>query len=161
MRIIVDGNDGVGKTTLAKKLQAEFNIKSYVHLSYSDPRDFEFYYNILRKDNVIFDRSFMDEPIYAFVLNRKPEIDLADEVELYDLVSDLGYIVIICHTDKKLNKGDEFKSIIENEELIDNYFKDASNTPGFIYFDPLNDNYDQLVNLIRFKETVQMGCDDE
>ena len=52
--IIIDGPDGVGKTTLAKNLQKTFNITSFIHLTKDDPRTFEFYKNMLLKKDAVF-----------------------------------------------------------------------------------------------------------
>ncbi|NCU31999.1 MAG: hypothetical protein EOM23_03465, partial [Candidatus Moranbacteria bacterium] len=88
MRIIIDGNDGVGKTWLAKRLQNDLGIKSYIHLSYKDPTSYSFYSNILKKENVIFDRSFIDEPIYSEVLGRKNNLSVSELLSLYNHVKD-------------------------------------------------------------------------
>lgn len=149
MRIIVDGNDGVGKTTLAKRLQKDFNIKSFIHLSYNDPRDFEFYYNILKKDDVIFDRSFIDEPIYAFVLNREQQLPIDSELKLYEALKKLKYKVVICHTKDKLNKENEHKEIIAKETTIDEYFEKVASEHDFIYYDPMTENYELLLEKLK------------
>jgi adenylate kinase family enzyme len=145
MRIIIDGNDGVGKTTLAKRLRHDLDIKSLIHLSYNDPRDYNFYSTILKKTDVIFDRSFIDEPIYSFVLNRKAEFDINEELKLYNLLKELKYTVIICHTPEKIVKANEIKDIVAKETIIDEYFEKVAKENGFLYFDPMNDNYDQLL----------------
>lgn len=148
MRIIIDGNDGVGKTTLAKKLQKDLNIKSYIHLSNKDPRDFNFYSAILEKDDVIFDRSFMDEPIYSAVLNRHPKLLPSQANILHEYIKANNIIVIICFRQVKLYDDNEEKRIVNASEKIDNYFYALVKEHGYIYFDTERD-YDTLVTLIK------------
>lgn len=148
MRIIIDGNDGVGKTKLAKKLQRDLNVKSYIHLSYNDPTSFSFYHELLKKNDVIFDRSFIDERIYSEVLQRKCSLSFELESILYKTLKLLDYKVIICHTDNKQNKADEHSEIINHEAYIDSYFHEIAKAHDFIYFDPFNDSYDELIKKV-------------
>ena len=159
MRIIVDGNDGVGKTTLAKKLQKDLNIKSYIHLSGSDPKDFNFYYRLLDKQDVIFDRSFMDEPIYSIVLDRKCELTLVEEALLYNYVESNKIIVVICFRKNKLYDPSEDKRIIRAEKVIDDYFLNVAENNNYIIFDcnELLDNsekYNDLLQWLTYKKLL-------
>jgi len=148
MKIIVDGNDGVGKTTLAKKLQEYFNIKSYMHLSAKDPRNFNFYYHILFKEDIIFDRSFMDEIIYSKVLKRTCMLTEYEDVTLHDTVKNNKIIVIICHTNNKKYSYSEASAIIAGEYEIDNYFFELSKKYNYIYFNPKEDSFKSLIEEI-------------
>jgi len=154
LNIIIDGNDGVGKTTLAKLLQKEFKIKSYIHLSAKDPRDFGFYYNILLKNDAIFDRSFMDEDIYSRVLERKCELSDTEQLILHHAVTATKAIVIICHTDSKGYDLGEDERILKHHRMIDDYFKNLADKYSYIYFDPHKDSYEALVNTIYIKESL-------
>lgn len=145
MRIILDGNDGVGKTNLAKRLQQDLDIKSYIHLSYNDPKSFTFYNELLKKSDVIFDRSFIDERIYSEVFKRRCSLSFELESYLYNTLKLLNYKVIICHTETKQNKDNEDAEIIEHEMYIDSYFKEIAKAHNFIYYDPFNDSYDDLL----------------
>lgn len=148
MRIIIDGNDGVGKTTLSNELKDVFQIPSYIHLSYNDPTNYEFYFNMLLKDNVIFDRSFMDEKIYSKVLNRPTNLFDNEINKLHLLLKKLNYIVIICYSDKKRTKENELQQIKQNEKNIDNYFKDLAHKHNYIYFNMFKDDLKTLIKQI-------------
>lgn len=148
MKILIDGNDGVGKTTLAKRLINTFNIKSYIHLSNKDPRDYEFYSNVLRKNDVIFDRSFMDEKIYSKIFNRELKLDSNDELRLHRQVSEENVFVIICYSDENIFDNNEYEEVIKNKELVNKYFVDLANNKGYLLFNVRTDSYDNLVNTI-------------
>lgn len=145
MRIIVDGNDGVGKTTLAKKLQEHFNIKSYVHLSYKDPTNYKFYSQILKKQNIIFDRSFLDELVYSKILRRKSNLNKREFKKLHNQIVEDNYIVIICITENNKFDDDEYIEIKQNKNKIDKFFLDIAKDKKFILFDPINDSYKELL----------------
>lgn len=149
MRIIIDGNDGVGKSTLAKKLQKDLGIKSYIHLSGDDPRDYTFYRQILRKRNVIFDRSFLDERIYSEVLGREPLISESEELALINYVKSSGIYVIICTSPEHIYKGDEFEEIVKQKELINSRFKQLVKEHNFTKFNTRTDDYKKLVESIK------------
>lgn len=154
MRIIIDGNDGVGKTTLAKRLQSDFKIKSYIHLSGKDPRNYEFYNQLLDKEDVIFDRSFLDEPVYSAVLKRKYAMQNGEFNKLIEKVKQNNIVVIICQADKKRYDKDEDALIIENEGFIDTYFDGTAKNHNFIRFNTDKGNYDYLVEVIKFLNNI-------
>ena len=160
MRIIIDGNDGVGKTTLAKRLQQDLNIKSYIHLSYNDPTNYLFYATVAKKTDVIFDRSFIDEPIYEEVLKRPANLNDNEISKLYDILKELDYIVIICYADNKNNKEDEYKEIKDNEKYIDRYFEKVAKDNNYIYFNAFEDDYYKLLEWVeRLNAQLQSTSD--
>jgi deoxyadenosine/deoxycytidine kinase len=155
MQIIIDGNDGIGKTTLAKKLMADLGIKSYIHLSGQDPRTFEFYKAMLSKQDVIFDRSFMDELIYSEVLDRTPMLTEAENEMLHMFVASNDFYVIICHSDTKRYDADESQKIIDKSADIDHYFEAVlykhSRYPfDYVSFDTMKDDYNLLLENIKW-----------
>lgn len=123
MRIIIEGADGVGKSTIAKKIAEKFNL-SLVHCTNKDPRDLNFYYQSLRKDNVIYDRSFLSEMIYPKIFNRPQKLKEYEFQYLLEKAKDLNIkILIINNYDFKL-KNFEDEVIKNNINLIkDDYLK--------------------------------------
>ena len=148
-RILIDGNDGIGKTTLAKRLGKELNVHSYIHLSYNDPRTFGFYNQIIEKDNAIFDRSFMDEVIYSDVFNRPCLLTDSQVNYLHERLKELDVIVIIAHSDEKVYDKKEHPEVIAKEYHIDNYFKDLAKKYNYIVYDTRRDSYKALVSKLR------------
>lgn len=72
--IILEGCEGVGKTTLAEKLIKKYNL-DYIHITSKDPNDYNFYKQTMRKEDVVFDRHFIGEMIYPQIYNRKGNLN--------------------------------------------------------------------------------------
>lgn len=149
MRILIDGNDGVGKTTLALRLKEDLGIKSYIHLSGRDPRDYEFYHNILKKENVIFDRSFMDERIYSQVLKRECTLLPVDEARLHGQLDTEDAFVIICHSAEQIFHDDESEDVIKAAPIINQYFITLALNKGYLLYDTRADSYENLLKSIK------------
>lgn len=77
MRIILEGCDGTGKTTLAKMLADRYSL-DICHCTSKDPADFDFYKQTARKENVIWDRHTIGELIYPKIFDRKMQISPED-----------------------------------------------------------------------------------
>ena len=73
MKIILDGCDGTGKTTLANQL-AKIHLLDVCHCTAADPADYDFYRQTSRKENVVWDRHTLGELIYPKIFNRKPQL---------------------------------------------------------------------------------------
>ena len=71
--VILDGPDGVGKSTLARRLQREKVARRIKHLSRLPPEwtiyDYE---KILKSGSLILDRFHYSEPIYCAATGRRP-----------------------------------------------------------------------------------------
>ena len=119
MNIIIEGPDGVGKSTLVTKLKEHYNIDS-IRLSYKDPKDINFYGRILEKTDCIFDRQFLSEIVYAPIFGRECQLSWGDVCELHKKTKDLGIKIFILDADideilHRINKrGDEFEEVKNN-----------------------------------------------
>lgn len=69
MRVILEGIDGSGKTTLAKILADKYRL-DICHCTQYDPTDYDFYLQSVRKNNIVWDRHTIGELIYPKVFNR-------------------------------------------------------------------------------------------
>ena len=98
MRIIIEGCDGTGKTTLAKKLAKKYDL-DYMHFRNTDPTDKTFYVQSLRKESFVYDRNFISEIVYPKVFNRKPKINRRGINDIYFYCSKIDvYIIIMTNT---------------------------------------------------------------
>jgi len=104
MNIILEGCDGVGKTTLAKKLCGQFKQLKYIHAPYkleSESYDefsnrVDHLYRIdLAGDNLVLDRSFYSE--YAYNLIKTTEYTNNFERQYEDSIA---FILIYCDNNK-------------------------------------------------------------
>ena len=129
MRIILEGCDGTGKTTLAKLLADKYKLE-ICHCTQSDPGDFEFYKQTVRKDNVVWDRHTIGELIYPDVFGRKQKLSPEDArlVTLY--AKEAGTKIFVLTGDvedirKRLTvRGSEDQRVLDKLEWINQRFLD-------------------------------------
>lgn len=82
IKIILEGVDGSGKTTLANKIKDAFPNKNFkiVHLTRETPNNREYFESLLfSKDNIIFDRFHIGQFIYQTEEQRKNNGWMSDD----------------------------------------------------------------------------------
>lgn len=85
MKIIIEGPNNVGKTTLIKNILKMKKFKDFEieHLSGRTPNTKEFHEDLLKlPQNMIFDRFFIGELIYPEIFNRKSNITEKQVIDL-------------------------------------------------------------------------------
>ena len=128
MRIIVEGADGVGKTTIVNYLAWLFDLE-VIHIGSSDPNTYEWYSGLLEKDNVIFDRHFIGEMIYPYLFNRKGNLNNNKFELLYNKAIDLGYYFLVITADEDtikqrlLDRGNEPNEVVKTFTYANAAFK--------------------------------------
>jgi thymidylate kinase len=131
MKIIIEGADGTGKTTLSQKLLKHYNIKSYVHVNREDPNDYDFYKQTMKKTSVLFDRHFIGEMIYPKIFNRKQNLNTLTFEMLLEQSKKEQVKIIILYTDnftleeriiQKSESHEEFEEVIQNILEINRQF---------------------------------------
>lgn len=144
MRIIIEGADGVGKTTIAEKIADKFNL-SLVHFTNKDPRDLNFYYQSLRKNNVVYDRNFLSEMIYPKIFNRPEKLKKYEFEYLLEKAKELEIRIIILNNDLYSLKDSEDEVIKNNiNKIKDDYLK-----LGGKYSIPIVKNEEELWKILR------------
>lgn len=128
MRIVLEGVDGAGKTTLAKILAQKYGL-DICHCTQYDAADYAFYRQTLRKENVVWDRHTLGELIYPEIFNRGCQVSIEDArlVTWYGREEDVRFFVLTADTDiiyKRLDeRGNENDKIYNNVKYIDDRFK--------------------------------------
>ena len=113
MKIILEGCEGVGKTTLAEKLVKKYNL-DYVHITNKDPNDYMFYRETMRKEDVLYDRHFIGEMIYPKVFNRKGNLKKEQLRKLIKFSKNNGVVVLVLTADldivqKRIKERNKYK----------------------------------------------------
>ncbi|MBS1596097.1 MAG: hypothetical protein JST90_17425 [Bacteroidetes bacterium] len=131
--VIIEGVDGVGKSTLGKRLK-EMGF-TYKHFEYNrEATDlYAIYKDFLLANNnkkIAFDRSFISEYVYGHALRGSSRISKEQLLELISLGGDTKVIIM---TDTKENilsreiEPQDIKMITENYEVLNDGFLDLYN----------------------------------
>jgi broad-specificity NMP kinase len=153
MKIIIEGCDGTGKTTLAKKLAEKYGL-DICHCTGSDPRDYDFYRQTSRKENVIWDRHTIGELIYPEVFNRKQEISSEDARLVLMHGKEEGLKVLILTADDDVirsriaARGFEFPKIMDNIEKINAKFKFYADAFDLPLIDTSKTSFEEICDIV-------------
>lgn len=126
MRIIIEGVDRIGKTTLAKKLAKMYKI-DYMHFTGEDPTTYTFYSETMKKTNFVYDRHLVGEMVYPKVFKRKAMLDGEKFQKLLNQAKqDNVKIIVLTTEDSKLlekrMKLEKHEQVKENFVKINNAF---------------------------------------
>lgn len=149
MKIIIEGCDGTGKTTLCKQLAEKYKLDS-MHITSKDPNDFAFYQQLIRKENVVYDRNVIGEMIYPKIFDRKQNLTLVDYLYLTEKAIEQGVIILVLTTDsdeiyRRLDeRGNEDERIYKNIELIDSQFKHYAGLAGIPVIDTSKLSFEEI-----------------
>lgn len=131
MRIMLDGCDGTGKTSVSEKLANNFGC-NIIRLTYGGDRSPRAYYEIMRCDNVVHDRTFLSEVIYPKYFERKSRLDMNQVPYLFNLISFLNAKMFILTASSETiqnrirQRGDEYiKDIDKFIEINQDYLEHA------------------------------------
>lgn len=132
--LIIEGIDGVGKTTLVEYLQC-YGMKKY-HFDY-DSKNMDLlskYMKVLSEDDteLVLDRSFISEMVYGPVIRNKCKLSLDDYMRLLVAYKNAGakIIYLTAPKDVLLKRRNEEKS---DYEVITNHYEE------------LNTKYDKIM----------------
>lgn len=133
MKIILEGCDGTGKTTLAKILADHYKL-DIAHCSAEDPADYDFYYNCARKENIIWDRLLIGELIYPKIFNREPKLTYVEAIAISDKLKEMDVKIFVLTEDENIirsrceKRGNEDPRILNNISEINRKFLHYANS---------------------------------
>lgn len=157
MRIILEGVDGAGKTTLAKILAEKYGL-DICHCTQYDAADYDFYRQTVRKENVVWDRHTIGELIYPTIFDRKQQISTEDVRLVIHYAKEAGAKIFVLTTDmdviyRRLNeRGNEDFRIYENVDYIDNLFRFYADQYHVPVIDTSKMTLQEIFNLVEEKE---------
>lgn len=125
--IIIEGIDGVGKTTLVQFLQS-YGMKKY-HFDY-DSKNMDLlskYMKVLLSDDseLVLDRSFISEMVYGPVIRNKCKLSLEDYTKLLIAYKNAGAKIIYLTAPKDIllkRRNDEK----DDYQIITNYYEELN-----------------------------------
>lgn len=151
MRVIIEGVDRIGKTTIAKKIAKKHKL-DYIHCIKEDPTDFDFYFQTLRKNNFIFDRHFIGEMIYPMIFDREKKLSADEFTKIMEYCKEENIVVIILYTDdhellNKRMKKEKYKEVKFNYQIINNaFYTIGKDNPSYIkMFNVSDKNFTQEI----------------
>lgn len=153
MRVLIDGVDGTGKTSVCEKLANKFGC-NIVHLTHDGDRNFKAYSEAMIPDNMVHDRTFLSEIIYPKNFGRASRLMDSSIPALYQLIEQYDAKVFILTADndeivRRLNlRGDEFLDDFEKIKGINYDYIQIALIQEYILIDTTNKTIDEVVEEI-------------
>lgn len=158
MRIMIDGCDGTGKTTVAEKLANELGC-NIIRLTYNGDRSIMAYHQLMSIDNVVHDRSFISEIIYPKYFNRSSRLEPNCENYLQYLSEYIGIKSFILTASPETiqkrirERGDDYIKDIALFESINQDYLDYARKHNIPVIDTTDKTIDEIV-----KEVISNDC---
>lgn len=152
MRVIIEGADGSGKSTLAQKLKEIYGDVDVVHMRGRDVMTFQFLYEILDKQSVIWDRHFISERIYSEFYNLPYRITTGQERVLAQKCIDQDIPILVCIPEQHKVMDCEDDDIKERHDSLVGAYREVSERLGLVPIDPFTTSLEDIVSLIEKHE---------
>lgn len=156
MKIILEGADGTGKTTLAKILADKYGL-DICHCTQHDPADFNFYKETMRKENTVWDRHTIGELIYPIVFDRQAKVTPYEAKAIINVAKSTGVKIFVLTCDKKTlhkrlaERKTEHPKIMYRIDWIDNAFRESAKWMGVPIIDTSKMTLNEIFDLVEAK----------
>lgn len=163
MRIIVDGPDGVGKSTLIQALADYFGC-DILHMTEKGSKKFIDYQDKANLDNVVSDRSFLSEMVYGVLFNKEKKLNLWEYEKLVQVYKEKGWHFIIldasteCIIERLTARGDEDPHKIKNIAGLRALYRSCAYFYELPILDSEDLNLDELITYLEVKANEQNHC---
>jgi broad-specificity NMP kinase len=153
MRVMIDGCDGTGKTSVCEKLANMLGC-NIVRLTHGGDRNFKAYSEAIIPDNMVHDRTFLSEIIYPKYFGRAPRLMNCSIPALYSLLEQYEAKVFILTADNNeirkrlIKRGDEFISNLEHVKGINHDYVQTALMNEYTVIDTTNKSIDDVVKEI-------------
>jgi len=155
--IVIEGCDLCGKSTLVKRLSEKYNL-DIMHCTSHDPKDYTFYFNLLRKKNVVYDREWIGELIYPEIYMRISQLSIpeANNLMKFSNENNVKTLVLTCENEelqKRLSiRGEEVESVKENLSKINDSFVKYANQFNIPLVDTSKVDFEDICHYIETGE---------
>lgn len=147
MRIIIEGADGAGKSTLAKRI-SDLTGLDVVHMRGRDVMRFPFLYHTLDKVDVIWDRHFLSERIYSRFYDLPYRITQGQEALLVQKCIDQDIKIIVCNPEEFKVTEDEDADIKEEHDVLVKAYEDIIKEYDLVSVDPFKITDEELLKIL-------------
>lgn len=153
MRILIDGCDGTGKTSVCEKLANNFGC-NIIRLTYGGDRSTRAYFEMMSCDNVVHDRTFLSEIIYPKYFERKSRLDMNQIPYLFHLTDCLNAKMFILTASSETiqnrirQRGDEYIKDIDKFIEINQDYLEYAREHNICVIDTTDKTIDEVVKEI-------------
>lgn len=131
MRVIIEGPDGCGKSTLADYLVEKYGLTA-IHSTADTPNDLQYHIDLLSNDNVVLDRANLGEIVFPILHHRDFKMSFEDQEKFMQYCNehDVIYIVFYDSTfevlkDRLFSRGDN-EWVLKHAEIMNYMFMELA-----------------------------------
>lgn len=153
MKIILEGCDGVGKSTIAEML-AEKHGCDILHMTAWGPKNYTSYLHRYDQTGLVSDRSFISEMVYSRVLGRDSKVtdEMFENLLMYVKMQGFNIVILYCDVDSLLYRlndhSDESDEIIASLEKLQKEYVAISEKYGIPLIDTSDIDEEGVVEII-------------
>lgn len=160
VKIIIDGPDGAGKTTLVRKLADHFGCDILV-MTEKGSKEFIDYVHKCQLNNIVSDRCFLSELVYSTVFQRHSKLKLSEYQKLLNHYLDSGWQILIlnastaCLSERLNLRGDEDEYKVLNIDKLRVAYEGISKRWDLPMLDSETLDLEQLIKDLEDKQYAQ------